>query len=103
MELASYKPWVIFEFDDLDEISLFANPRKVHTKFFQNLTIPVVEFVPVTMTLLNIRLFVYLMNEATRRQMAGIAAQAHGSAFLSNLSLLAHNIYDAISGSGTFC
>src|SRR2546423_2627949 len=90
MELDSDKPRMFGNFDDLNQIALFANTRKRESMLFEQRTIFVVEFISMAMTFMNQRLAVSLGHPARFDELTRIRTKAHRTAHVFHLFLLFH-------------
>ena len=78
MKLTSQIPGVIFEFDNLHQVSAWRSAADDQTFLLQYLTEFVVEFVSMAVTLGNIVIRVSLVSQCILDQSAGVCPQPHG-------------------------
>src|SRR5210317_466064 len=98
MKLATEKPWVISNLDNLDEVFFRINSGKDQTAFFQRFAVGVIELETMTMALTDIFLAINSACQSLLLQGAGISPKPHCAAFTLDLLLTFHNVNDRVLG-----
>ena len=77
MELARQEPWVIFQLDHFDQLTVFRTPADNQATVDQLLDIIVVHFIAMTMPLMHDAAAIHPLGQAALIEYAGLFAQTH--------------------------
>ena len=92
MTLACDEVGVVGHLDHLDQAAIGRRPRNNQAAFDKTLAEHVVDFVAVTMALVDQILAVHLVRKRPIGNLAGVCAKAHGAAFVFDVFLLWHQV-----------
>jgi hypothetical protein len=87
MKLTSHEERVVFEFDDLDQFGVCGRAAEDHTCFFKLRAVGVVEFVAVTVALVNQEGAIKVCRFCSDRELARLRAKPHRAAFFDDIPL----------------
>src|SRR3989304_7544707 len=82
VELSSEKPWMIFDFNYLNEIFLRIQATYDHSCLYEIIPVEIIEFISVTMTLTDPGTLISLMGSRIRHKDAWICTKPHCSTFI---------------------
>jgi hypothetical protein len=99
MELSGDEERVVGQFNGFNQFAIGRNPTKHHPVSLQNFVIARVDFVSVSVALVNEVCPVNFGYLRPRLQKAGVSTEPHRSAFLDHSPLLVHQGYDGMASS----
>src|SRR3972149_9620090 len=97
MKLGRKKPRMILDLYDLNEVFLGIESTDDQPIFYQDISVDIVEFIPVAVPLRDLDAFVGLISQRVRHQDAWIGSKPHRGP-LVHLFLTRHNMDDRIRG-----
>ena len=104
VELNGHKPWVVFYFHNLDQVTLWVYPRDNQPGIFHFLPVGIVELKSVTVSFRYLLFVIYQPAGSAGFESAWAGPQSHGCPFVCDRFLIVHYVDDwSISGGIKLC
>lgn len=97
MELNSQHPWMIFNFNDLSQLTIRTRPRNHKSQILHAFSICIVEFVSMSMSFIYRFRTIYFCSQSFWRYITWICSQSHGTSFGLYAFLMLHNMDNRIA------